>query len=295
MATKKKTVKPKKVAPKKSKKRAPAFIHVGVKGKGKTHKQSLDSIKKMLDKKPLGTSIGCGEALKNAVPPTIHSPSSSAFISCDSEQDLIKQWIDAPKLGLKNLHTEPTTDQLVKELKTRVTALEHELQNKLPTDHGYDYPIDVTIINVSEKTLEDVPLFNDNYRNQQDVVYSSNFFEGYADVMKFKNAIGVGSGDKEIGMIRVMSDSKMMSSSIKAISKSMNGSEHHLTLTLVIDPYQNQSCILQRNQKLQYNVGTNLLIRSLPPMTRFTYTIYFISEEYQKRMEELKKKINPQP
>lgn len=312
MALKKKTVKPKKVAPKKSKKRTPAVIPVGTKGKGKTYKSklpktsgkknwvkpsNLDEIKEMLNKKPLGTSIGCGDAVKKAVPPTTHKLSCTTGV--DSEEDLVSKWINGSTLHPVSTNFEkqqPTTDQMVRELKMRVTALEHELENKLPNDHGYDYPIDITVMNVSEKTLENVPLFNDNYRNQQDVVYGSRFFEGYSDVIKFKNAIGIGvSGNKEIGMIRVVSDSKMLSSYLKAVGKTMDGCEMSFILPLMIDPYQNQSCILQRNQKLSYNVGTNLIIKSLPPMTRFTYTIYFISEDYQKRMESLKKKINPQP
>lgn len=302
MALKKKTVKPKKVAPKKSKKRTPAVIPVGTKGNGKTYKSklpktsgkknwvkpsNLDEIKEMLNKKPLGTSIGCGDAVKKAVPPTTHSLVSTSLSNVE-----IPPCLTYPPY----VKPEPTTDQLVRELKMRVTALEHELENKLPNDHGYDCPIDITVMNVSEKTLENVPLFNDNYRNQQDVVYSSRFFEGYSDVIKFKNTIGIGvSGNKEIGMIRVVSDSKILSSYLKAVGKTMDGCEMSFILPLMIDPYQNQSCILQRNQKLAYNVGTNLIIKSLPPMTRFTYTIYFISEDYQKRMESLKKKINPQP
>lgn len=254
---------PKKLAPKKSKAKIPYAIHKGNENKTK----SLEEIKEML----------------NGAPPTTYKPSITSF-------DM--SFLDVPSSETKK---DSETEKLLKELRMRVTALEHELENKLPNDHGYNYPIDITVLNVTDKTLENVPLFNDKYKDQQDVVYSSYFLDGYSDIIKFKNAIGVGSGDKEIGMIRVMSNSQMHSSAIIATSKSMDGVQTSVTLFMVIDPMQNQSCILQRNQRLRYNIGTNLLIKSLPPMTKFTYTIYFISEDYQKRMEELKVKNNSAP
>lgn len=268
MALKKKpakAVKSKKSAPKKSKVKTPCVIHKGNENKTK----SLEEIKEML----------------KGAPPTTHVPvSTSCSSEIDARQSFIKKMIGEDK-------KDSETDNILKELKLRVKKLESELQHRLPDHHGYEAPISISIMNVSQHTLKDVSLFNDEYKNQDDVVYKC-MQSKYSDVLKFKNAFT--SGEKTIGSITLISENnhKMTYVRVNAINKGIDGSVHSVPISFMLDSYQNQSCILDANRKIPYDVGMDLVIDSLPPMQRFTYHIFLIKES---ELTNQQSPITPQP
>jgi hypothetical protein len=235
----------KKVAPKKSVKKitkkrvtTPCVVHKS-NSKGKTYKSkpsSLDEIKEMISEKP----------------PLTHQTVSTSFSGYNVLQEIKKD---------------------------KATA--YDIINQIDKDKNiFNYAqaksIVVTVRNNSNFTLRDVKLFDNNFKSQQDVHYSTAVESvNYEDLLRRKNSNG--DATKFFGQIHIKSSTLHQPfQTLYVTNTEIDGAQISIPHTPILDPNQNQSGIATMQTKIPFWVGSNIIISSLAPDTKVTFIIWFL-------------------
>lgn len=245
MAIKKKSVTPKKTAPKKSNKKTVKPV------KKKVAESSR--LKDAINSKPLGKSIGCGDLLRDkATPPTTHNPQSTSL-----------SW---PDLGRIMPLTSPARES---EKQSPISKYISDLMKS-----GKDRVIQITVRNVSNHTLRDVKLFDNDFMNQQDIHYSTGIKEvPYIDLLRRKNSLD--KPDTKIKVIHIVSlNSNQPFQTLRLTDSDIDGTSFSVPHWPVLDPYQMQSGIAIVKREFGFYIGSNIIVDTLHADTKVTYSLY---------------------
>ena len=165
-----------------------------------------------------------------------------------------------------NIYQLPVLDQ---SLKRRNTAFDLNRQER------DSVAISVTIRNVTNYTLKNVKLFDKDFLNQRDVIYSTaNENLNYADVLMRKNALS--EPVHHIGITHITgNNSGMQIFRTHTLSDtSIDGVLVAVPITPMIDPNQNQIGVTVLRYEIPFYVGMDLSIEYLNPDEKITYNFF---------------------
>lgn len=148
----------------------------------------------------------------------------------------------------------------------------------------YGNPMSIFIENLTGEELENVEVFNNDYKNQNKVKYESCYSTSPYDlILRIKNAI-IDLEEFKIGKIRQMTNkgkSKKESYGITDLFfevSSLVGQHLRMPIEFKIDEKQHQKEIAEKEVVLNFDVYCNFFLKKLMPFTKIELSFFPIDE-----------------
>ncbi len=174
--------------------------------------------------------------------------------------------IEPVTLTPPNIYQLPLPDQSLKRIKSAFDLNRQERDS---------VAISVTIRNVTNYTLKNVKIFDKDFLNQRDVIYSTaNKNLNYADMLMRKNALS--EPVHYIGITHVSGNNSGMHifRTHDISDTSIDGVFVAVPITPLIDPNQNQIGVTVLRYEIPFYVGMDLSIEYLNPDEKITYNFF---------------------
>lgn len=236
----------------KKKKRPPLIVSVGYKGKGKTSPGA-----------PLS---------KKEIPPKTHMLTSTTFVDENKVFD--------------NKSTENNYETGFAEEMKYTFGKEKNIQKPESNNDAFKIKkepefieigrVHVTVRNVTDYTLRDVKIFDNDFMNQQNVHYSTHSDHlTYKELLIRRNSLNAGLNHPVLKIMNTHIASNNKSQVFRTLWFTytlITGEFRKIPCTPVLDPNQNQSGVTIVRYSVTLDQGLNIIIDSLDPDTRVTYS-----------------------